>query len=254
MTLRLLLVDALNLVRRIHAAVPEGDGDALCLRCQQALRKALNLHQPSHAILVWDGGHEQSWRRRLYPDYKAQRKPMPEDLAQLLPRLRAEMEATGIRSVQQADVEADDLIGTIAHKVAQHGGQVMILSTDKGFGQLHCDAIGQWDHFAGSAIDADSLQSRVGVAPAQLLDFWALAGDSGNGIPGVPGIGKKTAQKLLSEYGSLAQLFAGPLPEGKLGEKLAHHQQQARMSYALVRLRRDLQLGLDLKQFRRETP
>ncbi|WP_028116830.1 flap endonuclease Xni [Ferrimonas senticii] len=249
MTIKLLLIDALNLIRRIHAAVPENDSQALFERCQQALTKALNFHQPSHAILVWDGGHQHSWRKALYPDYKAHRKPMPADLAAQLPSLREALEKHGVHSVLEADVEADDIIATIADKIAQHQGQVLILSTDKGFGQLHSAQIQQWDHFQGEAIDAALIEHKIGVPCQQLLDFWALAGDSGNGIPGVPGIGKKTAQQLLSEQPNLAAIYQ-QLPEGKLGQKLTQHHEVARLSYQLVRLRRDIPLNLNLNQFR----
>ncbi len=249
MTQKLLLIDALNLIRRIHATVPDNP-DALLERCEAGVSKALRQHRPSHAILVWDGGHQNSWRKGLYPDYKVHRKPMPSDLAAQLPTLKARLQALGVGSVQQADLEADDLIATIAVKVARHGGQVVILSTDQGFGQLLQPGIQQWDHFEGHPIDAEHLRRKLGVAPPQLLEFWALAGDSGNGIPGVPGIGKKTAQRLLAEHGNLAAIFAEGAVAGKLGEKLAQHKDQARLSYALVRLRQDLALKLNLSQFR----
>ncbi|WP_298439888.1 flap endonuclease Xni [uncultured Ferrimonas sp.] len=250
MSTSLLLIDALNLIRRIHAAVPAGDANALFERCQQALTKARRQHQPSHAMLIWDGGHQHSWRRDIYPDYKSQRKPMPQDLADNLSQLRQALEQQGVQSVQQDNIEADDIIATVASKVASRGGHVLILSTDKGFGQLHSSHISQWDHFSGHAIDAELLQQKVGVPQSQLLDFWALAGDSGNGIPGVPGIGKKTAQQLLQQQPSLAAIYANDLPEGKLGQKLAEHKANARLSYQLVRLRRNIELNINLSQFR----
>ncbi|GAA5185959.1 flap endonuclease Xni [Ferrimonas gelatinilytica] len=249
MTVHLLLIDALNLIRRIHATAQDNP-EALQERCLAAVNKALRQHRPSHAILVWDGGHQNSWRKELYPDYKAHRKPMPEDLAAQLPTLKQQLNALGVGSVELPDIEADDLIATIAVKVVNHDGQVLILSTDQGFGQLLRPGIRQWDHFEGHPIDADRLQQKLGVRPEQLLEFWALAGDSGNGIPGVPGIGKKTAQTLLAEHGSLANIFSEGAVVGKLGERLANHKAQARLSYALVRLRQDLTLNLNLAQFR----
>ncbi|MBW3165020.1 flap endonuclease Xni [Ferrimonas balearica] len=251
---KLLLVDGLNLVRRIHAAVPNEDAEDLKRRCLGAMDKALRQHKPSHAILVWDGGHDNSWRRQLYPEYKAHRKPMPEDLARALPLLDTGFASLGVRSVRQQDLEADDLIATIASKVSAAGGEVVILSTDKGFGQLLGRGIAQWDHFDGHWIDAELLQQKVGVPQSRLLDYWALAGDSGNGIPGIPGIGKKTALELVSQFDSLKALFAADAVPGKLGERLQAHQDEARLSYRLVQLRRDLELKLNLSQFRVGSP
>ncbi|GAA4901184.1 flap endonuclease Xni [Ferrimonas pelagia] len=253
MTVQLLLIDALNLIRRIHATIPDNQ-TALIERCDSAIKKALRQHGPSHAMLVWDGGHQHSWRRELYPQYKAQRKPMPDDLAANLPALQQHLEQMGLGSVRQDNIEADDLIATIAVKVVEHGGHVVILSTDKGFGQLHRVGLTQWDHFEGEALDLPKLEQKVGVPQHQLLDFWALAGDSGNGIPGVPGIGKKTAQKLLQQHQNLSQIFTPGTVEGKLGDTLHQHRYQARLSYALVRLRQDLILNLSLNQFRLREP
>lgn len=250
MSAHCLLIDAMNLIRRIHAAVPDNDVDALFERCQQALTKALRLHQPTHAILVWDGGHQHSWRKQIYADYKAQRKPMPEDLAKVLPQLRQRIAQQGIQSVQIENVEADDIIATIARKVAARGGQVLILSTDKGFGQLHSNHIHQWDHFNGHAIDADYLAQKVGVAPTQLLDYWALAGDSNNGIPGVPGIGKKTALQLLSDHQSISAIYQAEQTDDKLRQRLDKHKDAARLSYQLAKLRNDIELNINLNQFR----
>ncbi|QIZ77039.1 flap endonuclease Xni [Ferrimonas lipolytica] len=250
MSVSLLLIDALNLIRRIHAAVPTEDQNALFDRCQGALTKALRLHKPSHAILVWDGGHQHSWRREIYPEYKAQRKPMPEDLAKVLPQLRQALEQQGVGSVKQQQFEADDIIATIADKVANYGGKVLVLSTDKGFAQLHSSAISQWDHFSGEPIDSKFIEAKVGVTQAQLLDFWALAGDSGNGIPGVPGIGKKTAIQLLNNYPNIKAIYAAEPQPGKLGERLLAHKADARLSYQLVRLRRDIELNINLSQYR----
>ncbi|MBY5921937.1 flap endonuclease Xni [Ferrimonas balearica] len=247
---KLLLVDGLNLIRRLHAAVPGESSEDLKRRCLGAMEKALRQHKPTHAILVWDGGHDHSWRRQLYPQYKAHRKPMPEDLAQALPLLDDAFAGIGVRSVRQQDLEADDLVATIARKVASAGGEVVILSTDKGFGQLIGPGIAQWDHFEGQWIDAERLAEKVGVPQSRLLDYWALAGDSGNGIPGVPGIGKKTAMELVGRFPTLKALFAEGAVEGKLGERLHAHQEEARLSYRLVQLKQDLELNLNLSQFR----
>ncbi|MFI3245806.1 MAG: flap endonuclease Xni [Ferrimonas sp.] len=246
---KLLLIDALNLIRRIHATLPSDDNEALLNRCQQALRKAQLAHQPSHAILVWDGEPQQSWRRQLYPEYKAHRKPMPAHLAAQLGNIAELFAQHGVYSIKQAQFEADDLIATLATKTAQHGGQALILSTDRGFCQLHSNAITQWDHFQNAAINAQQVAQKLAINTDQLLDYWALAGDTNNGIPGVPGIGAKSAAELLSRYSHLNQLFA-ELPQTKQGMRLAEHKALARLSYQLVKLKCNLELNLNLNQFR----
>lgn len=246
----LLIIDGLNLVRRMHATQPdETDMAALTSRVSAACRKLLRFHQPSHVALVWDGDSE-TWRKQLYPDYKKGRKPMPEVLAQGLVALKQHLADEGINSIN-AEAEADDVIATLACKLTEHGGRAIIVSTDKGFAQLLHPAISQWDHFSQGYLDIAALENKLGVDRSQLLDFFALAGDSGNRIPGIPGIGPKSAAELLRSFRHLRNLYASLDSLGaKQAKKLADGREMARLSYQLARLRTDIDLDIRLSQFR----
>ena len=270
MAIRFLLVDALNLIRRVYAAQPGDDGperaEGAKVSTVQSLQRALRECEPTHALVVFEGP-EPSWRHVLYRDYKAGHKPMPEALRQALPDYRAAFLAGGVESFSQPKVEADDVIGTLAAKAEAGGGTVVILSTDKIFLQLLSDRIAVRDHFGRRWLDRPHLRDKFGVDPEQFVDFLALAGDSTNSISGVTGIGPKTASKLIAEHRSLEAILAaagvegakppegeggGTRPElsGKLGEMIYDHAEEARLAQSLVRLQVDLDLGLNLKSLR----
>lgn len=247
---RLLIIDGMNLVRRILAAQPDQqDMQALEQRTLAACRKLCQHHQPSHVVMVWDGT-EISWRKQLYPDYKKGRKPMPESLAQGLPTLIEHFASQGFNSLM-ADSEADDVIATLACKLSQSGGEAVIVSTDKGFAQLNLKSVNQWDYFANQWLDIAALEHKLGISRHQLLDFAALSGDSGNKIPGISGIGPKSAAELLRTYRSLANIYnaidkLGP----KQAQKLAEGRDIARLSYKLAKLKTDLSLHVRLSDYR----
>lgn len=246
----LLIIDGLNLVRRLHAAQPdETDMISLQHRINNACNKLIHYHQPSHVTIVWDGDQE-SWRKKLYHDYKKGRKPMPECLAKGMALIKENLTALSINSIH-AQEEADDVIATLATKLSQHGGQAIIVSTDKGFSQLSDPNILQWDHFNQSYYDVIQLENKFGIHQHQLLDFFALAGDSGNKIPGVTGIGIKTAAELLQNYGSLKNIYASidDIDE-KHAKKLNNGKEMARMSYKLAKLKTNIQLHSKLSDFR----
>lgn len=247
---RLLIIDGMNLVRRILAAQPDQqDMQALEGRSLAACRKLCTHHNPTHVVLVWDG-NEVSWRKKLYPDYKKDRKPMPESLAQGLPALIKNFAAQGFNSLMAAS-EADDVIATLATKLSQSGGEAIIVSTDKGFAQLNLNAVKQWDYFGNQWLDIAALEHKLGISQQQLLDFAALSGDSGNKIPGISGIGPKSAAELLRSYRSLANIYNALDKLGsKQAQKLAEGRDMARLSYKLAKLRTDLQLQVRLSDYR----
>ena len=254
MNITLLLIDALNLIRRVYAAQPGDDGpdrvnDALQTSVS-SLQRALRECQPTHAISVFDG-HETSWRHSLYSEYKAGREPMPEALCSQMDRFREAFSDTGARPVGFSTVEADDIIATLAVKVASRGGQVIILSTDKMFLQLASDLIVVRDHFQKLNMDQACVTGKLHVRPDQLVDFFALTGYPGNNIPGVATVGPKTAARLLNELEDLDTILSVAYTiKGKAGEMLCKHAEEARMSQTLVRLKDDLELGLNLNLFR----
>lgn len=252
MRARLLIVDALNLIRRVYAATPgdtpEHEKSSLEASAQ-SLRRALKATSPTHAVAVFDG-EGMTWRHRLYPEYKAGRKPMPDRLRRDLGRYHEAFSQAGVSSVARPEVEADDVAATLATKLAASGGEAVILSTDKIFCQLVGRGIVVRDHFQNRELDRSTIIDKLGVAPETLVDLWALAGSSTTNIPGVPKIGIKTAAKLLEQYGTLeGVLAAAPSIPGKLGESLGRHADRARMSRELASLRCDCELGWNLKSF-----
>ncbi len=245
-----LIIDGLNLVRRIHAAQPnENDISGLDKRVSSACLKLLKCHQPTHAAIVWDG-NETSWRKTLFNDYKKGLKPMPEALSHYLPELKGKLAEIDINSLD-AESEADDVIATLATKLTISGGQAIIVSTDKGFTQLNHPQIKRWDHFNQSYLTIEERENKLGVQHSQFIDYLALAGDSGNKIPGVPGIGPKSAVELLKIFRSLANIYNSIDKVGaKQAKKLEAGKQMARLSYKLVQLQTDMPLKANLSQFR----
>lgn len=255
MAINLLLVDALNLIRRVYAGHPGDDGEERAKGALESstgsLRRALRECRPTHAVVVFEG-EGPSWRHDAFDGYKAGHKPMPEALHATLPAYReAFLDELGVKSFDLPAVEADDVIATLACKAAQGGCNAVILSTDKIFLQLLSDRIRVRDHFAPRDLDRAYVERKFGVPPEHFVDFLALTGDSTNSIPGVVGIGPKTAAKLVAQYGSLGEILsaAGSI-EGKLGERLRGSLDEALLAESLVRLRVDHELGVNLHDFR----
>ncbi|MDD5723805.1 MAG: 5'-3' exonuclease H3TH domain-containing protein [Syntrophales bacterium] len=254
MNIRLLLIDALNLIRRVYAAQPGDDGpgrvDDSLKTSLHSLQRALRECQPTHAICVFDG-HEPSWRHSLYPEYKAGRVPMPEILDSNMNRFKDAFLKIGVPSVYFPNLEADDIIATLTGKVAARGGGVIILSTDRLFLQLVSDLVVVRDHFQRVDIDRTYIHEKLHVRPDQVVDLFALAGYATNNIPGVPAVGIKTAAKLLGDLETLDTILSvAHTIKGKLGETLYRHADKACLSRSLVRLKDTTELGLNLKSFR----
>lgn len=257
---KMLIIDGLNLVRRLYSA--QGDSTqvtkiqdeqqallALSSRTCSACQKLIQYHQPSHAAIIWDG-NALSWRKKLFTDYKKGRKPMPSELAKMLPQLKLHLTEDHINSID-AESEADDVIATLATKLAKGGVKSVIVSTDKGFTQLKDELISCWDYFNKTAITIEQRESQFGVDHSQFIDYLALAGDSGNKISGVPGIGPKSAMELLRTYRSLSNIYANIDKIGaKQAKKLQAGYQLAKISYLLVQLKLDIPLNTNLNQFR----
>jgi len=254
MNIRLLLIDALNLIRRVYAAQPGDDGpirvDDSLKTSVHSLQRALRECQPTHVICVFDG-HGPSWRHSLYPEYKAGRTPMPEVLDSNMTRFKDAFSQIGVPSVCFPNLEADDVIATLAGKVAARGGTVIILSTDRLFLQLVSALVVVRDHFQRVDMDRAYVEEKLHVRPDQVVDLFALAGYATNNIPGVPTVGIKTAARLLGDLETLDTILSvAHTIKGKLGETLYGHAGEARLSQSLVRLKDTLELGLNLQSFR----
>ena len=253
--MKALLIDGLNLVRRVYAAVP-GDEDALehfegaVESMLGSIKRALNEHAPTHVLCVFDAGGK-TWRHEIFPAYKQDRPPMPEALRLNLHRIQEVIDDLGVHSVTVPGVEADDVLATIAVKVAARGGRAVILSTDKSLCQVAGERILIRDHFAARDLDREYVKQKFGVDPAQLTSLFALVGDKSLNVPGVKSIGVRTAAKLIAEYGALDEMLAKAenIP-GRPGAALRAEADQARLSFALVRPKTDVEVGVNLNELR----
>ena len=248
MAIHLLIIDALNLIRRIHAV----QGSPCLITCQNAIAQLIQHTRPTHAVAVFDeDDRADSWRHQCLPDYKAGRSPMPDNLFAEMPSLKAGFEAHGIACWHSAGNEADDLAATLTEKVASGGHQVTIVSTDKGYCQLLAPNVQIGDYFQKRWLDLPFVQETFGVLPHQLTDYWGLAGISSSKIPGVPGIGPKTAVTLLAQAGSLDALYdnLSAVPE-KWQSKLREHRDLAYACKRVSALQTDIALDGNLQQLR----
>jgi len=252
----LLIIDAMNLIRRIYAVQEKQHGESnTALHATEttvcnALKKLLRIHQPTHVICVFDS-HKASWRHQLYPNYKQGRKPIPEFLQQHLAKIQDLFFEMGIDSLVTDNDEADDLIATLADKMDKQQQKCIIVSTDKGFYQLLNTQIIIYDYFQNNYTDAQRVKNTMNLSVAQLCDYWAITGISSSAIKGVEGIGPKGALTLLQEFGSLDNILRQP--EDQQNKRLTKVQQcekDALLSRQLVSLQKDLSLGFNLKDLR----
>lgn len=253
--MKALLIDGPNLVRRIFAAVPGADDSPAHLEgtlesTVHSLRRAIKEHLPTHAVCAFEAGGE-TWRHQMFADYKKDRPPMPEALESNLARIREAIDGLGIRSVSVAGVEADDVLATIAVKIAEHGGHAVILSTDKSLCQLAGERVRIRDHFAGRDLDEHYVLGKFGVRPADLACLLGLVGDKSLNVPGVTSIGVRTAARLIGAHGTLDRMLenAAGIP-GRPGKALQSEADRARLSVALVKLKTDVEIGINLKDLR----
>jgi protein Xni len=264
----LVLIDALNLIRRIYAVqerpftqsqiqvenkLAEKTQKQVLFNtqnaCINALEKILASQQPSHALAVFDS-QQPCWRYKLYPDYKKGRKKMPLHLADELNNIQDGFMQSGVDSLVSEEDEADDLIATLATKMALHGQNVTIVSTDKGFLSLLSANIRVYDYFNRRYLDEQHVKSKFDVKPAQLIDLWTLTGDNTNKIPGVAGIGQITAASLLNQYGSLGSIVNNDEIKPAIKEKLSQSEEQIALSRKLLTFKQDIPLGFNLKDIR----
>lgn len=226
------------------------------------LVKLLDERRPDYLGVVFDS-REPTFRHEQFPEYKATREKMPEDLADQLARVGELFAAFRVPVIEMAGQEADDVIGTLARKGAESGLDVYIVSGDKDFYQLIDDNIRLLNPGRGGpggvdeeVIDQSNAHQKFGVKPEQVPDVLGLMGDSSDNIPGVPGVGLKTAQKLITEWGSVEGIYEniGVAGTPKLRDRLSENRDAALMSKNLVTIRTQLDVDLDLQALVREEP
>ena len=228
--------------------LPTGAVRLFCTKIAQFLQDGAAGCKPTHLGIVFDKS-EDSFRKELYPDYKGHRPDAPDDLKSQMPLMRDAVRAFGLHAIELKRYEADDLIATYARQAEQRGAGVIIVSSDKDLMQLVSPCIRFYDFESGAKgkpgyrpernLDRDAIIAKwEGLCPEQIGDALALMGDTSDNVPGVPGIGLKTAAALIKEYGSLEQLLerASEIKQPKRREMLLGHVEQARLSRKLVTL------------------
>lgn len=219
----------------------------------------LERERPTHLAVAFDESLNTSFRNAIYPEYKAHRDPAPPDLERQFGVCRDVAGALGATVLSDREYEADDLIGSVANLLRGDGFRNVIVSADKDFGQLiHADDE-QWDPQRNQRWDAAGVKARLGVHPHQVADFLALTGDAVDNIPGVPGIGPKTAAVLLHHFGTLDALLQRPEEVAFLrmrgaaaaATRLREHADQARLSRALSVIALDAPVPATADEYRR---
>ena len=206
-------------------------------------------NRPTHLAIIFDKS-EITFRNKLYPDYKAHRPPAPDDLIPQFALIREAVRAFDLPCLEQGGFEADDLIATYARQAGERGATTTIVSSDKDLMQLVTDKVTMYDTMKDRRIGIPEVIEKFGVPPEKVVEVQALAGDSTDNVPGVPGIGIKTAAQLIVEYGDLEQLLfrAGEIKQPKRREALLENAEKARISRQLVLLDNNVKLDVPLDE------
>lgn len=255
------LVDGSGYIFRAYYAVgqgltnPEGVPVGAVLGFTNMILKLLtDMHAPSIAV-IFDAARK-NFRNDIYPDYKANRSETPEDLIPQFPLIRAATEAFDIPAIELEGYEADDLIATYARIAVERGRRVTVVSSDKDLTQLMRDGVRIFDPMKGKYLDEADVFDKFGVPPDKVADVQALCGDATDNVPGVPGIGVKTAAQLIGEYGDLETLLAraGEIKQTKRRETLIDHADMARLSKKLVLLDAHVPVPYELDELKARDP
>ncbi|MBN9560927.1 MAG: DNA polymerase I [Alphaproteobacteria bacterium] len=258
--LHLILIDGSGYIfRAFHALPPMTRGDGVPVNAvfgfTNMLAKFLREHTSTHLAVIFDAGSH-TFRNRLYDRYKANRTEPPDDLKPQFALVRDATAAFGVPSIELDDWEADDLIAAYCREITAQGGKATIVSSDKDLMQLIRPGIGMLDPIKQKPIGAAEVMEKFGVTPEKLIDVQALMGDSVDNVPGVPGIGPKTAAQLLTEFGDLETVLAAApaMKPSKRRDMLIEHAANARLSRELVTLRHDAPLPLPIEALEARQP
>src|SRR5690606_26752975 len=265
---RLFLIDGYALIYRSFFAMisrplttSRGENTSAAWGVTKFLQKILQEYEPDYLGVVMDAGTSQ--REQLYPDYKATREKMPDELKASLPRIEQLLHAFRIPILRLPDHEADDVIGTLAEKAADAGLEAVIVSGDKDFYQLIRPGICLLNPGRGGPsgieeewVDTRNASERLGVPPERVTDYLALIGDSSDNIPGAKGIGPKTAVQLIEQYGPVEEILAhvDEITAKRAREALKEHRDAVELSKRLVTINTDLPIDLDLDALRIKEP
>src|SRR3954465_97754 len=252
------LVDGSSYIFRAYHALPplnrKSDGLQVnavlgfCNMLWKLLREMPPDNRPTHLAIIFDKS-EITFRNEMYPDYKAHRPDPPDDLIPQFAFIREAVRAFDLPCLEQAGFEADDLIATYVRLACEAGATATIVSSDKDLMQLVTDCVIMYDTMKDRKIGIPEVMEKFGVPPEKVIEVQALIGDSTDNVPGVPGIGVKTAAQLICEYGDLETLLAraGEIKQQKRRETLIDHAENARLSKKLVTLDRDVKLDVPIE-------
>src|SRR5688572_27106500 len=257
----LFLVDGSGYIFRAYFALPQnltnpqGQPVGAVLGFTNMLMKLVKDLQAPYLAVIFDAARK-NFRYDIYDQYKANREDPPEDLIPQFPMFREATEAFGIPALEVEGYEADDLIAAYCRIAREQGRKVTIVGTDKDLMQLVNDDVRLYDPIKGKYLGAEDVFEKFGVAPDKVIDVQALAGDSVDNVPGVPGIGVKTAAQLITEYGSLENLLAkaGDIKQPKRREALVENADKAVLSKKLVTLDAHAPLPLKLEDLKAHEP
>ncbi|NKB81315.1 MAG: DNA polymerase I [Nitrospirales bacterium] len=256
----LYLIDGSGFIFRAYHALPpltrpDGTPVNAVLGFTNLLLKLLNDVDADHLAVIFDSARE-NFRHAIDPNYKANRPDPPDDLLPQFSLIREATKAFQVPCLEIAGFEADDIIATYAKQAESAGFDVTIVSSDKDLMQLVSARVTMWDAVKNRRIRSEQVKEKFGVGPEQVVDVQALAGDSTDNVPGVPGIGVKTAAQLIQKFGDLDTLLArtSEIPQTKRRENLMEHAEKARLSRELVRLRCDVPVDVPIADLVRHDP
>jgi DNA polymerase-1 len=255
----LILVDGSSYLFRAYHALPKltnskGEATGALVGVLNMLRKLREEYHPDYMAVVFDA-EGKTFRDRIYTEYKANRPPMPDDLREQIAPLHAVVRAMGLPLLAVPDVEADDVIGTLARRAAEQGMPTLISTGDKDMAQLVDEHISLVNTMTETLLDRQGVIDKFGVPPERIVDFLSLVGDSVDNIPGVPKCGPKTAAKWIGEFGSLDGVMENAEKiKGKVGEYLRQSLDQLPLARALTTIKLDVDLDLEPTDLRPEEP
>ncbi|MBT7560107.1 MAG: DNA polymerase I, partial [Rhodobacterales bacterium] len=235
--------------------LPVGAVSGFCNMLFKIIEDQKGSNAPTHLVVVFDAKGK-TFRSDIYPEYKMNRPPAPEDLIPQFPLTRDATRAFGLACIEQEGFEADDIMATLAVQAREAGGQVTIVSSDKDLMQLVGNGVEMYDAMKNKRIGPEQVEEKFGVAPNRVIDVQSLAGDSVDNVPGAPGIGVKTAALLINEYGDLDSLLerASEIKQPKRRETLIENADQIRTSRDLVTLKTDMEMDCDFDDFQVQAP
>ena len=210
-----------------------------------------NKEKPTHFVVIFDSARK-NFRNEIYSDYKGNRSDAPDDLIPQFDYIRKSVEAFNLPSVELLNYEADDLIATYSEQILSAGAKATIVSSDKDLMQLYKKNLRIYDPMKNKYISEDDIYNKFGVEPKKVIDVQALAGDSSDNVPGVPGIGVKTAAELINKYKTLENLLtkAGEIKQNKRRETLIENKDKAIISKKLVTLKKDVPIKDEIIKFK----